>query len=241
MNLLQISLLNRYIYSPQTWLHKLNSRKKIHFLFIYLFIILYTNSIYISISAIIYFILFLYYKILENYNMQSIVKYSLVFCTIFYISLLLKPQFLYFFIKLLIDIKNIFISIKDLHILYFRTILLIIHYIIVINIIFITTMYEDIIVSFLILCKKYKNNIIWKITFISSFASQSLERINLKVQYIIVAIRIKKLITTFRYDIYMYLILKLLQEIYSDLYLVSSLLYSRELNYKILDIKDIYI
>nr|UAD88831.1 hypothetical protein [Gracilariopsis chorda] len=240
MNFLQISLLNRYIYSPETWLHKLKSRKKIYFLFIYLCIILYTNSIYISISTTIYFILFLYYKILETCNIKSIGQYFLILCIIVYISLLLKLQSSYLFIELLLNIYNILIYIKDLYTLQFRTILLVIHYMIVINIIFITTMYEDIIFSFLIFCAKYKSNIIWKITLISSFASQSLERINLKIQYIILTIRIKNLIYSFRYDIYIYLILKLLREIHSDIYVISSLLYSRELSYKILDINNIY-
>nr|YP_009511446.1 hypothetical protein [Gracilariopsis mclachlanii]AXI97323.1 hypothetical protein [Gracilariopsis mclachlanii] len=240
MNFLQISLINRYIYSPQTWLHKLKSRKKIYFLFIYLCIILYTNSIYISISTTIYCILFLYYKILETYDIQSIGKYLLILYIIAYISFLLKLKFPYFFTKLLLNIYNIFIYVKNLHILQLRIILLIIHYMIVINIIFITTIYEDIIFSFLILFSECKNKIIYKIILVLSFASQSLERINLKIQYMILTIRIKKLMRLFRYDIYIYLILKLLQEIYSDIYLISSLLYSRELGYKILDISNIY-
>nr|YP_010198189.1 hypothetical protein LK226_pgp117 [Gracilaria ornata]UAD86605.1 hypothetical protein [Gracilaria ornata] len=237
MNLIESFLLHRYIYSPQNWLHKLKPHYKTYFLFIYLCVIPYSYSKYISISLCLYWILFLYAKNMHN-NYAKILFYILyrLFIVICITFLLIKLQFNTYTIKLSYT-YYIIIYICSKYILYFRIALLLIHYFLSIHILFMTTTYEDIIFSFVNLFQKYNNTTINKIIFISIFASQVLENIGMKIKHILLSIRMKK-ITKLKY--YIYLILKFMQDVYSDIYRISTVLYMRELNNNLLYIANIH-
>nr|YP_010196351.1 hypothetical protein LKZ37_pgp117 [Gracilaria cearensis]UAD83748.1 hypothetical protein [Gracilaria cearensis] len=240
MNLIESILLHRYIYSPKNWLHKLRPYYKTYFLFIYLCVIPYSHSKYITISLCLYWILFLYVKnIHNNYTKTLFHILCILFIVIYMTFLLIKLQFNTYIIKLSY-IYYIIIDICNKYILYFRIALLLIHYLFTINILFMTTTYEDIIFSFLNLFKQYENNTINKIIFISIFASQVLESIGIKIKHILLSIRMKKITKLFRFQYYIYLILKFIQDVYSDIYRISTVLYSRELNNNLLYITNIH-
>nr|YP_010198393.1 hypothetical protein LK148_pgp117 [Gracilaria pachydermatica]UAD86809.1 hypothetical protein [Gracilaria pachydermatica] len=240
MNLIEGILIHRYVHSPKNWLHKLKSYYKTYFLFIYLCVIPYSHSKYITISLCLYWILFLYIKKIHN-NHKKILNYIIyiLFTIIYMIFLLIKWQFNTYIIKLSY-IHYITKYIYNEYILYFRIALLLIHYFFSIHILFMTTTYEDIIFSFLNLFKKYRNNTINQIIFISIFASQILESIGIKIKHILLSIRMKKMTKLFRLKYYVYLIFKLIQDIYSDIYRISTVLYTRELNNHLLYITNIH-
>nr|YP_009510631.1 hypothetical protein [Gracilaria ferox]AXI96304.1 hypothetical protein [Gracilaria ferox] len=240
MNLIESCLLHRYIYSPKNWLHKLKPYYKTYFLFIYLCIIPYSYSKYIAISLCLYWIIFLYIKNIYNkYKKLLFYILYLLFISIYIACFLIKLQFNNYIIKLSY-IYYIILYICNKYIFYFRIILLIIHYFLSIHILFMTTTYEDIIFSFLNLFKKYENNTINKIIFISIFASQVLENIVIRIRNILLSVKIKKISQLFKLKYYVYLILKFMQDIYSDIYRVSTVLYTRELNNNLLYMTNIY-
>nr|YP_009732404.1 hypothetical protein [Gracilaria textorii]QHS70910.1 hypothetical protein [Gracilaria textorii] len=240
MNLIENFLLHRYIYSPQNWLHKLKPHYKTYFLFIYLCAIPYNYSKYIAISLCLYWIIFLYAKNTHN-NYAKILFHILyrLFIVIYMIFLLIKLQFNTYIIKLSYT-YYIIIYICNKYVFYFRIALLLIHYFLSIHILFMTTTYEDIIFSFLNLFQHYNSNTINKIIFISIFASQVLENIAMKIKHILLSIRMKKITRLFKLKYYIYLILKFMQDVYSDIYRISTVLYTRELNNNLLYINDIH-
>nr|YP_010197780.1 hypothetical protein LK367_pgp119 [Gracilaria isabellana]UAD86196.1 hypothetical protein [Gracilaria isabellana] len=240
MNLIESILIHRYIYSPKNWLHKLKPYYKTYFLFIYLCVIPYSHSKYITISLCLYWIFFLYVKkIHNNYKKNLFYILYILFIVIYMTFLLIKWQSNTYIIKLSY-IHYIIIYICNQYILYFRIALLLIHYFFSIHILFMTTTYEDIIFSFLNLFKKYGNNTVNQIIFISIFASQILESIGIKIKHILLSIRMKKVTKLFRLKYYIYLILKFIQDVYSDIYRISTVLYTRELNNHLLYITNIH-
>nr|UAD84157.1 hypothetical protein [Gracilaria changii] len=222
MNLVHDFLLNQYIQSPKTWLHKLKSSYKTYFLFIYLYIILYTHEKDIILSICLHFILLLYFKNINN-NYNKLLCYVLcIFSILIYIMIIIR----------LLHIYYSFICVLSRYLLQLRPFLILTHYFLTLKIIFLTTTYEDITFSFFELFKLYKHNTINKIIFISIFASQALESIMVKIQYILLTIKIKKVTKLFKFKcyIYLYLISKFIQDIYNDIYIISSILYTKELN-----------
>nr|UAD87190.1 hypothetical protein [Gracilaria pacifica] len=240
MNLIENFLLNRYIYSPKTWVHTLKPHYKTYPLFIYLCFISYIHSKYITISVCLYCMLFLHFKKTNN-NYTKILFYilyilSILGCIIF---LLTKFQLNICSIKLS-HIHHILMHTYNQYILYIRTVLLLMHYFFTVNIIFMTTTYEDIIFSFLKLFQQHENNTINKIIFISIFASQVLESIIIKIKHILLSIRIKKIARFFKSKYSIYLTLKFIQDLHNDIYRISTVLYARELNKNLLYITNIY-
>nr|YP_009732141.1 hypothetical protein [Gracilaria spinulosa]QHS70708.1 hypothetical protein [Gracilaria spinulosa] len=240
MNLIENSLLYRYIYSPKNWLHKLKPYYKTYFLFIYLSTIAYSYSQYIAISLCLYSIIFLYTKKTHD-NYTKILFHILyrLFIVIYMTFLLIKVQFNAYIIKLSYT-YYIIVYVFNKYILYFRIALLLMHYFLSIHILFMTTTYEDIIFSFLNLFQQYKHNTINKIIFISMFASQVLESIGIKIKHILISIRIKKITRLLKLEYYIYLILKFVQDVYSDIYRISTVLYTRELNSNLIYIINIH-
>nr|YP_010195936.1 hypothetical protein LK221_pgp119 [Gracilaria bursa-pastoris]UAD83333.1 hypothetical protein [Gracilaria bursa-pastoris] len=239
MNLIESFLLHRYIYSPKNWLHKLKPYYKTYFLFIYLCTIQYSYSKYIAISLCIYWILFLHAKNINNHNNGTKILFHILYIVIYTTFLLIKLQLNTYIIKLSYT-YYIIIYIFNKYILYFRIALLLIHYFLSIHILFMTTTYEDIIFSFLGLFKQYENNTINKIIFISLFASQGLESIGIKIKYILLSVKMKKITKLFRLKYYIYLILKFMQDVYTDIHRISTVLYTRELNSNLLYITNIH-
>nr|YP_010197985.1 hypothetical protein LK227_pgp117 [Gracilaria multipartita]UAD86401.1 hypothetical protein [Gracilaria multipartita] len=239
MNLIESFLLQRYIYSPKNWLHKLKPYYKTYFLFIYLCVIQYSYSKYIAISLCLYWILFLHAQNICNQNNDTKILFYILFILIYTTFLLIKLQFNTYITKLSY-IYYIIIHIFNKYILYFRIALLLIHYFLSIHILFMTTTCEDIIFSFLSLFKQYENSTINKIIFISIFALQVLEGIGIKLKHILISIKMKKITKLFKIKYYIYLILKFMQDVYSDIHRISTILYTRELNNNLLYITNIH-
>nr|YP_009510835.1 hypothetical protein [Gracilaria gracilis]AXI96508.1 hypothetical protein [Gracilaria gracilis] len=240
MNLIENSLLNRYIYSPKTWVHKLKPHYKTYPLFIYLCFISYIHSKYISISLCIYCMFFLHFKKINN-NYAKILFYILYILLILGYIIFFSTKFQFnICIITLSHIHHILIYIYNKYILYFRTVLILMHYFFTVNIIFMTTTYEDIIFSFLKLFQQNENNTVNKIIFISIFAAQVLESIVIKIKHILLSIRIKKITIFFKSKYSIYLIFKFIQDLHNDIYRISTVLYARELNKNLLYITDIY-
>nr|YP_009509267.1 hypothetical protein [Gracilaria vermiculophylla]AXI96917.1 hypothetical protein [Gracilaria vermiculophylla] len=245
MNLSQNFLLDQYIESPQTWLHKLNSNNKVYFLFIYLSIISYTYFRYVAFSTFLHLIPFFHLKNLQNDYQQFIfhtlyILFILSFTFCFVIKLIFKTYVIQFSCVYYTVMNTIFICSK--YIFYIRMLTILIHYFFTINIVFMTTTYEDIIFSFFQLFRFCERRMIKRIIFISTFASQALENTAIKIQSILIAMKMKKFTKSlkFQYYILIYLISKFLKDIYCDIYRISTVLYTRELNHKILYIDYIY-
>nr|YP_009019663.1 hypothetical protein [Gracilaria salicornia]AHH24631.1 hypothetical protein [Gracilaria salicornia]UAD87596.1 hypothetical protein [Gracilaria salicornia] len=238
MNLIENIVLHRYVYSPKNWLHNLKPHYKTYSLFIYLCIIQYSHSKYIAISICLYFMLTLHFKNINNYYTKILLYILFILHILVYtICLSIESQFYTYIISY---IHYAIIHIYNKNILYLRILLLLIHYFLSINMMFMTTTYEDIIFSFLELFKKYESNTTNRIIFISTFASQVLENLGLKIKHILFSIKMKQITKLFRVKYYIYLILKFIQDIYSDIYRVSTVLYTRELNNRLLYITNIH-
>nr|YP_063655.1 hypothetical plastid protein [Gracilaria tenuistipitata var. liui]Q6B8Q5.1 RecName: Full=Uncharacterized protein ycf92 [Gracilaria tenuistipitata var. liui]AAT79730.1 hypothetical plastid protein [Gracilaria tenuistipitata var. liui] len=237
MNLSQSFLLNRYIQSPRTWLHRLNSNNKIYFLFFYLSIFPYTDVKYMTYSIIFYTILFLYLKHIDkNYKifiLRIVYKVCIFTLAISCLSKLLLSVNI-FRLKYISDFFLNLMSICTRNILYIRSVLILTHYFCTVHITFMTTTYEDIIFAFIPLFTQYQNNIIKKVAFISIFALQAIENTLIKIYSILITIKMKQFtkVFKFQYYIYIYLILKFIQDIYNDIYRISTVFYVRELNHK---------
>nr|YP_010195733.1 hypothetical protein LK100_pgp117 [Crassiphycus birdiae]UAD83130.1 hypothetical protein [Crassiphycus birdiae] len=242
MNLMQNFLLDKYIHSPKTWLHKLKSRYKTYFMFIYLYVILYTDEKHIASNICLYLMFFFYFKNRNNNHKNFLFHISYIACIVIYITIILKTIELlsHIYIIQLSYIYYFLIYIFNKYILQLRILLIIVHYFFTINIIFLVTTYEDVTFSFFELLKKYQNNKANKIIFISTFASQALANITKKIRYMLLTIKIKKITKLFKFKYYIYLISQLIQEIYSDIYRISTVLYTRELNDNLIHIAFIY-
>nr|YP_009244470.1 hypothetical protein Gchil_050 [Agarophyton chilense]AMK96712.1 hypothetical protein Gchil_050 [Agarophyton chilense]ASP44607.1 hypothetical protein [Agarophyton chilense]UAD84359.1 hypothetical protein [Agarophyton chilense] len=237
MNLSQSFLLARYIQSPRTWLHRLNSNKKIYFLFLYLSILPYAELKYITYSIVIYSILFLYLKNINKNQVTCNLRILCILCIISLVIFVLSKLLLNIHIFRPIYISNFILNlicVCSKYILYIRSILILIHYFCTIHITFMTTTYVEIIFAFIPLFTQYQHNTIKKVAFISIFASQAIENTVIKIYNILTAIKMKKFtnIFKFQYYIYIYLILKFIQDIYNDIYRISTVFYVRELNHK---------
>nr|YP_010199179.1 hypothetical protein LK225_pgp117 [Crassiphycus usneoides]UAD88628.1 hypothetical protein [Crassiphycus usneoides] len=240
MNLMQNFLLDKYIHSPKTWLHKVKSRYKTYFMFIYLYVILYTDEKHIASNICLYLIFFLYFKNINNNYKNFLFHISYIVCILIYITIILIELLSHIYIIQLSYVYYCLVYMFNKYILQLRILLIIMHYFFTINIIFLATTYEDVTFSFFELLKKYQNNKANKIIFISTFASQALVNITKKIRYMLLTIRIKKITKLFKLKYYIYLISKLIQEIYSDIYRISTILYTRELNNNLIYITFIY-
>nr|YP_010197169.1 hypothetical protein LK098_pgp117 [Crassiphycus crassissimus]UAD84973.1 hypothetical protein [Crassiphycus crassissimus] len=240
MNLMQNFLLDKYIHSPKTWLHKVKSRYKTYFMFIYLYVILYTDEKNIASNICLYLMFFLYFQNINNNYKNFLFHISYIVCILIYIIIILIELLSNIYIIQLSYVYYCLIYIFNKYILQLRILLIIVHYFFTINIIFLATTYEDVTFSFFELLKKYQNNKANKIIFISTFASQALANITKKIRYMLLTIRIKKITKLFKFKYYIYLISKLIQEIYNDIYRISTTLYTRELNDNLIYITFIY-
>nr|YP_009510426.1 hypothetical protein [Gracilaria caudata]AXI96099.1 hypothetical protein [Gracilaria caudata] len=240
MNLMQNFLLDRYTHSPKTWLHKVKSRYKIYVLFTYLYIVLYTHEKHIASSICVYLMFFFYFKSKNNNYKKFSFHILYIACILIYITIILIESLFNIYVIRLSYIYYFLIYLFNRYILQLRILLIFIHYFLTISIIFLTTTYEDITFCFFELLKQYENKRANKIIFISTFASQALEGITTKIRYMLLNIRIKKITRLFKFKYYIYLISQSIQEIYSDIYRISTVLYARELNDNLIYITFIY-
>ena len=190
---MEVKFLNRYLYSPKIWLHYTNSKLKIYTMLTFLLTINHINSLHLIILLIIYVIGIRKLIISTKYLISLLA--TLLFSTFFYsLSYLIIKQEInlssYLCVCIPYIIKINYILEKKRHLLnnfiiiiysnyclpnfIFRTYLLNILNVLVTNTLFMTTLYEDIIL-FIVNIKEsnfYKNYII-----ILACSSQFLEEI----------------------------------------------------------------
>nr|QCI09033.1 hypothetical protein [Inkyuleea mariana] len=261
MNLLHISFSNQYLNSPITWLHKLQKIKKIYLIFIYLFIIPYFNYTYISIN------LLFCYLIISNINIPKqeffniiilalicIIIFFILYNTTYYLYIIKYPTInIYIPSNIILHfinhsnkiffLKQIKITSYLYHIPEFiiKISLIIILYFILLKILFLSTQYEYIIISFLIFCNKINYLNTQKFILVSAFASQFLEIIIININNSIIAVKLRNSnFLLIKYELYYYIIVSLYNKILNDIYTISSTLYMREINYKKFQMINIY-
>lgn len=257
INLLEIMCLNQYIISPKTWIHKINDNIKIFIIFITLMVLPYINYTYLSILLIIHICLILYSKIPKNKFFKN--KYLLfgLLMLIFsiYLNNINSQTYLFFVqqISIILQRPIIFIEINyriksylklgtSYYIFIFpkyiiRVILIYFIYFISLKILYKTTKYENIVIYYLMnyLIKQNKKKIL-----IITFASNFLILVSNQIYFIEVSIKLRNRKIFFPKYIYYYALKELLNNISEEIKRISCILYCRELNYKNLNIANIY-
>ena len=223
MNLSNFSIYSQYLYSPGTWLHKLNLNYKILSIVIFFFILPYKNYIYCFISFIIYFYIFIYINVDYIYMIhitKSLIWYlinSIVAYFFYKISNKYKQignNIIIYFpykISLVKQIPKITINfyLYKSPIVYLSALFFICINFLLIKILFLTTKYEEILlVGFNYSYMTHKSNNIFYKSFIQScyIAAQCIELIIEYYKNRIISINIRK-VKRYKnqYLIYMYL------------------------------------
>lgn len=239
MDLLQIFFSNQYIYSPKTFLHFIKPKYKIFVTFSYLCLSIYFKTIcfYISISILLLILIF------SNIPKKYLYNLLLILITIYIYTFLYK-------IKQSIYIKSSTSNILSytfhllrlphhiLPIFLTRMILIYLIYMVVLNLLKLTTLVEDIIMFFLIIWQNNLHNFLYRCLLIIAFASQALEKIVQRIHYIYISVRIKDINKLYLSKLYYYAVITLLKDIHKDIYITSSILYTREINENNFRIKD---
>jgi len=250
MHLANLSFTNKYLYSPILWIHLIKIEYKTIILLLCLIIIPFTNYIYLF-TIIFICIYILYITSLNDYFILYIIKqllmYSIfLFCSVFlfYYNISSKQYLLYnsfhlfYPIKFLIKIdkiKQIVIQYKSCFIPKFisRIFFFISLNFIVLQIIFLTTKFENLILLFLnkISITKLVSNIYCQyFLFICSLTSQFLELIIQEYTNKYISIKIRKInIHETRYKLSIYLLKSFITSIIYYIKNITSILYSREL------------
>nr|QCI04401.1 hypothetical protein [Antithamnion hubbsii] len=250
MHLANLSFTNKYLYSPIIWIHLVKIEYKIILLLLCLIIIPFTNYIYIITSIIAYIYIF-YIICIDYYFMLYMIKHFFIYLIILFFSVFLfyynisnKQNANYTYFQILYPIKfSIKIDkIKQIIIQYnyciipqfiSKILLFMCLNFIVLQIIFLTTKFENIILLFLskISIIKLVSNISFQhFLFICSLASQFLEFIIQEYTNKNISIKIRKTnISETQYILYIYLIKSFIFNIIYDIKNIASILYSREL------------
>lgn len=249
INLFQIAFLHTYIISPTTWIHKIPHRKRISFIFIFLYLLPYLNYEHLLIVTIFYVIMANCIKISKEYTDSK--------CYILFISLIaclgtniikIKNQLCYKdLINILINIYIPHIIIKSSYILILpkfilRAILIIILYSILIKLLLLTTLYEEIVLYYLIQYINYQNNFSKEINLILILGYQFIITFINKIHIAITAIRLRNINNMLylkQYSLYYYAIKNVLVFIEQDIYRVTSILYIREIQCTNITVVDV--
>ena len=204
---MEVNFLNRYLYSPTIWLHYTNSKLKIYTILIFLFIINYINSKYLIILFLVYITVFRKLNIPERYSIS--LPTTLLFLTFSYsLNYLIAKQDINFTSHLHICIPYITainylpekkkkIPNNTITLIYskyclpnfiLRVYILNVLNLLLTNALFVTTLYEDIILLITNLKKNhsYKKNII-----IIACTSQFLEEIIAHFYKLFIIIKIR--------------------------------------------------
>lgn len=124
-----------------------------------------------------------------------------------------------------------------------RIIMIYISYLISLKILYFTTRYENIIIFYLTCSINYKTNkysIFKKQILIIVLASNFLILINNKICNLNISIKLRNSYSIANIHIYYYALNELLHNLIFEIYRITSILYSREINYKNLILKNIY-
>ena len=250
MHLAKISFTNKYLYSPKTWIHLIKIEYKALLLILFLVIIPFTHYIYCITSILTYIYIFDivcvdYYFLLEiSHSLFIYFIFSVCSICFFCYSIantkaINYPYFyIYYPIKLSIktnNIKQIIIQYTSWIIPKFFIKIFVFIYLnfIVLQIIFLTTKFENIILLFLNnkkIIKISRNTIFNNLFFISSLGSQFLEFIIQEYTNKNISMKIRKAnISKKKYLLYVYVIKSLIINTVHDIKNITSILYSREI------------
>lgn len=108
---------------------------------------------------------------------------------------------------------------------------------------YLTTRYEEVIITILLNNLKYKKIIINEIILIVSFASQFVQKIIEQINILLISIKLRCLNSgLYTYYLYNYIIINFLIETQNETKRISSILYSREIkkNHQKIYLIDIY-
>nr|YP_010986002.1 hypothetical protein RMF00_pgp017 [Grateloupia asiatica]WOL36920.1 hypothetical protein [Grateloupia asiatica] len=259
MHFIQFSFANTYIYSPNTWLHKVQTPYKLLITFSFLSFIPYFTLTHLAIIISAILIIVPTLKFYENHYYSCYTIFiTTTLCLLPYIfdysnhdiykriQINVPYKIQVFFTKYKPLRKLISIHYKTLFRLEIPSFIIklgiisILHCI-VIKTLLLTTMYEDII---LYICKyiKINNYYMRRTILISSFASQFLEQMTryIEIMYISIKLRnIKSMVFIKTLSITYYIITKFLNHLKHDVYQLSSVLYSREFDNGYLKINNI--
>nr|QJH88272.1 hypothetical protein [Pterocladia lucida] len=247
---MQISFLNRYLYSPIIWLHRVNSSTKINMIFVFLFIVNYINTRYIN-SLIVLSILVLTNVVLSKQDKIKLFKMLLTMLIPISFSNLANRRLLDFdehnhtqiYIPFIINfsyckqyMKNT--KIRNINILYYyswlpnfiiRIYILGILNFLYLQSLFITTLYENIIL-YIINCYKVTDlskNKTFNILIIIACSSQFLEEIINYLYKLFISFRINNYSINTYYKITLYSVINVINFIKKSTYNISAIVHTR--------------
>lgn len=211
-------------------MHVLKSATKIYSFFIYLCLIPYANSSYIALSLFFYINTIFYGKIKNK--KKYLIRLTSALLVLICSGIIFTYETGYLERILSIKLSKAYLCIKSFPIFSHRLILISLHYLVIINLMFASTIFTEIILCFLVIIAKNSSNIIQKTIFISSFACQYLDRISIKIMRMMLAKQLKRisLISSVRNYMLMHSVLTLIQDIRDDAYTISALLHIKNLN-----------
>lgn len=255
MNVSYLSFYSQHLNSPKTIFHEIYIFIKLFIVFNILTIIIYCPSYYIY-YILIYLLLLSKLFILYYINFLIIIKYFFIYLTycFFYINNYNNKSFINlrykkisifipFKIKLFCCLKKTYL-IKRITCKYFiyvipefigRIISIKSVYFVLIQLLFITTKYESLIIVVLLLLKKIKllNNTNYNnFNLILSFSFHLLERIIYHFDSFYLSIQLYYtilFISFFNLKLYLTLFITTINNIYKDIYSISSILWSRNI------------
>ena len=257
MSFIKLSILWNYLYSPVSWLHQCKKTTKIILVFLcliylpyapiqqiyYCFTILFLiyTSIYIPLQVIYYFSKMLIFCILVTLiNIQNKIQ-----------ALNLIRKYLYFYnpISLLLQLNTGSVNNNITFSLYYylplplvRLLTINFLYLMLMKILFLTTLYENILDFFFNSINKYKNLVIKKVLFEIQVSIQFLKTILKIVEKIRIgyAIRSVQLYKTDPFHkailIYYFCIQQLITNIYISIYNIANTMYNSGIHIKNLNI-----
>lgn len=209
---MQNNFLNRYLYSPHTWLHDINSNSKLNIICILLYSISYIHLQYVFIFCIFSIIIFLSLDLPREY-LLNILKILTIVLTPYTIIILINQAinnkkysqniliYVPYFIKFLTISYNKY-KVYRVQIIFqcyflpqfiFKGIILTILNFLLLHILFVTTLYEDIILYMINFHQSLNiyNNINKKYTIMTACSSQFLEDIINYIYKIFISLQLR--------------------------------------------------
>lgn len=263
MNLFQLTFNRYYLHSPKTWLHNIKSTKKVFFVFLNLLYLPYLNLTYMVNSTYLFIIIIITLKIPKK-NMIDFLKIFIP-TILFAIILIVTNQDkiyknLFTIIKVLGPVKKFYLNANSLTsrcsynivewkfyilkvpVFITRIILISVTYICCMQILFLTTTYEHIILLFLSLIYKIIKNQQKTLVLILALSIQFIESNIKQLNKLTIGIKLRgftyqNIIQFYNLEIIFSYLLNLFSlSIINDIKRISSILYNRDI--KIINLQD---
>jgi len=216
MYLFKLTFFRNYLHSPKTWLHGIKFEKKIAFFILTLLYLPYLNLTFMMLMILISIAIFITLKIPKQSIMYSLFTIIILitmtcFYNTYYLNYNQYPQIYIYIPKKIKNYRMIGISHKfflswefyllKIPIFILRISIIYISYLIYMQILFLTTTYEYIILFFLIPISQINNQIIKQLILIFALSAQFLELIIEKLNKLIITIKLRGLTNVFAYEL----------------------------------------